>query len=598
MLRPSLVQQVLAFCMVLMCASTVFGQADIDITVSLSRDTIGLDEQAVMQIVVSSNVDALPRPKMPTLPMFEVYSQGQSSNYSIINGKVDASVTYRYLVMPQKPGIYPIENIAIVHQNRRYVGNPVTLTVLDKGSTVPAELEDRAQDSRGESKDYFLEAVVDNQNPYVNEQVTFTLKFYIAVQFYGSPRLSEPTTTGFWTELLGSKAPYRQRVNNRTYRVIERKYALFPTQTGELTIGKAIITATVASKRRQRNVFGIFGGGEEIQARSAPLSIKVRPLPQSGRPSDYTGTIGKFRISAQVNKTVVELNQPVTLTVNISGVGNIKSVAEPQIPELEDFRVYKASSSENISKINDKIGGTKTFEEVFIPERPGTLQIPALSLSYFDPERQRYRTISTSPISIKVSRPEGYTDIEGLPYNGPNMTIGAEARDIRFIKKDLGELQPKGRLIAAAPLYVTVNAVSVLLLAVMVAFRVRREKLSADIGYARSRGAAKQARKRLVRARELAGTDHAAEFYAECSQAVLSYMADKLNVSPHGLTSDMIAEYLSERGADQQLIDDTVQFLNKCGFARYAPGVADQGEIDQALRTAQDLMVRIEGVKF
>jgi len=591
----------LVICMAV-SANPVQGQEDVAIHVSLSRDTIGLDEHSVMEVTVSGSSQDLPKPKLPTLTMFEVYSQGQSSNISVVNGEVSASVTYRFLMMPQKSGTYPINNVSLVHRNKRYKGNPVTLTVLGQGSSASEVLEERAQTREGGSKDHFLEAEVDDRNPYVNEQVTLTLKFYIAVRYLGSPTLAEPSTTGFWTEIIGNKAPYQQRVNNRTYKVIERKYALFPTQSGALTIGRATINATIARRTQRRrdpfDVFGMLGGGEEVQVRSKPIKISVRELPEEGRPADYAGTIGRFRISAEPSKRQVEINQPVTVTVNIKGVGNIKSVAEPEIPDLDDFRIYLASSNESMSTVDDKIGGTRTFEEVFIPKRAGDLEIPSLRMSYFDPKTGKYKTVNTKPISLKVIRPEGYAATSELPYSAPDMTIGADARDIRFIKTDIGELQPKGQLMSGGALYGAVNIASVLLLAVTVAFRIKRERLSADVGLARSRAAAKQARKRLSRARGLASTSTATDFYTECTLAVTSYIADKLNESPHGLTSEKIASSLTERGAKQTLIDDTVGFLNQCGFARYTSSSSTQEEIDRALVAAQELMVRMEGVKF
>ncbi len=582
--------------------SPAFAQTPIEVSVSLNRDTIGMDEEAVMEVKVSGTVRDLPQPQLPRMPMFEVYSQGQSSNISIVNGQVESSVTYRYLIMPQKAGTFPLGTVSVVYQNKRYKGEPVTLTVLSKGTAVNPELEEQARDDTGDSRDQFLEASVDKANPYVNEQVTLTLKYYIGVRYYGSPELTEPTTTGFWTEVLGNKSPYRQRIGNRTYKVIERKYALFPTQTGELTIGRSIITATVAgSSRSQRDpfdVFGVFGSGEEVRVYSDPIKVRVKPLPEEGRPDGFTGTIGRFEISATSDKTTAELNQPVTVKIDIKGFGNIKSVAEPTIPELDDFRVYRASSNESMAKVDDKIGGTKTFEEVFIPNRPGQLEIPSLSFSFFNPERGRYQTVRTRPIKLTVIKPEGYQATEGMPYAAPSMTIGSEARDIRYIKDNIGDLQHRGQLLSSRVLYVVVNALSVLLLAGTVGVRLRREKLSADVGYARSRMASKQAHKRLARARKLAMPETAGDFYAESSQAVISFVADKLNVSPHGLTIDKLTQLLAERGVDEKTLDDLADFLNQCDYARYAPGSSDQGQIDQALTRAEDLMVRMEGVKF
>ncbi len=579
------------------------GGNDINISVTLDRDSIGLDEQATLQVVVSGTVQNLPEPQMPTLPMFEVYSQGRSSSISITNGQVSSSITYRYIILPKKPGTYPIDQIALVYQNHRYKGNAVELTVLNKGNSASQNLEQQAQASDGKGKDYFMEAVVDNKNPYVNEQVTLTLKFCIAVQYYGSPELQEPATTGFWAEVLGNKAPYYQKINNRTYKVIERKYALFPTQTGELTIGRSAITTTVAARgggyKDPFNVFGdFFGRGQDVTVRTNPLTIKVKPLPEKDKPDDFTGTIGTFAITASADKSTVEVNQPVTVSIKIYGTGNVKSVAEPVMPDLDDFRIYKASSNENVSKNNDMIGGTKDFEEVFIPKRPGQLEIPAVSFNYFDPKRSRYVKISTQPIRLQVTKPEGYAGTPNIPFGGPDQTIGSEAKDIRFIKESMGSTRDVGKIILFSPIYIILNGLPVALLAATVLMRKRKEKISSNIGYARSRSASRAARKRLSKAKSMATAAQGGAFYAEIYQTVTSFIADKLNISPYGLTTDRIRELLKEHAADENLIEQTAQLLGQCDFARFAPSSITQENIEQSLKAAEDIMVAMGGVRF
>ncbi len=581
------------------------GQAadDLKVEVSLNRDSIGLDEQAILEVVVSGASRNLPAPQMPTLPMFEIYSQGSSSSISIVNNRVSSSVTYRYILLPKKPGTFPIDQIAVVYDNQRYKGNRLELTVLDQGQSATPHLEEKAVDRNGKSRDYFLQVVVDEDEPYVNEQVTLTLKFCTAVQYIGSPELSEPTTTGFWTEVLGNKTPYQQKITGRTYKIIERKYALFPTQTGELTIGRATIRFSVATRRKRvRDPFSIFGNffgtSKVVSASSQPLTINVKPLPPQGRPDDFTGTIGNFRINATINKNQVEVNQPVTVTIKISGTGNIKSVAEPPIPEMEDFRIYRASSSENINKLNDRLGGTKVFEEVFIPRRPGRLEIPALSFNFFDPEHHRYRTLTTRPLPITVTKPEGYVASPEVPYGGPDITIGSQARDIRFIKEKIGSTAPVGRLLILTPLYILVNGLPVLALAALVLIRRHRDKLAKDIGYARSRQAGKLARKRLARARSMAFTDRTGEFYAEIHSALSSYMADKFNLSPHGLTTERIAELLQTGAADQTLVANVTDLMARCDYARFAPSASSQEAINRDLSQAEQIMISIEGMKL
>jgi len=590
---------------ILFMVATVASQAadELTVEVSLDRDTIGLDEQATLQVIVSGSIQNLPAPQIPSLPMFEVYSQGRSSNINIVNGQVSSSVKYSYMLLPQKAGTFPIDQIAVVHNNKRYLGNPVELTIVSTGTTVSPYIEERAKSGSGESKDYFLEAVVDKKNPYVNEQVTLSLKFYTAVQYYGSPELTEPTTTGFWSEVLGNQAPYFQQINNRRYKVIERKYALFPTQTGDLTIGRATIRLTVASHdRRFRdpfNIFGdFFGSGVQVSASSKAIHVNVKPLPQQGRPADFSGTIGKFRVSATVDKKQVEVNQPVSVTIKISGTGNIKSVAEPVFEKLDDFRIYKASSGENVSKLNDRVGGSKVFEEVFIPRRPGTLQIPAINFNYFDPELGEYKTLSTRPITLRVLKPEGYAVSPEVPYSTPELTIGSQTRDIRYIKENLGSLKPIGRLLLITPLYLIVNSLPVIVLAGMVLIRRRREKLARDVGYARSRRAGKVAKKRLAKAKSMAKTEQASEFYAEIHAALSSYIADKFNISPYGLTTEHITELLQEKSAEDDLIQDIIALIQKCDFARFAPAAITQEDIRQSLAKVEETIIRIEGVKL
>ncbi len=600
MLRALIISLAIA---IVVCPQIPYAADEISVSVSLNRDKIGLDETAVLEVEVSGTEQNLPAPQLPTLPAFEVYSQGRSSNLSIVNGAVSSSVTHRYLLIPQKAGSFPIDRIAVVHGNRRFKGNSVVLTVLAQGTQGANDLGNKMNAGQGNSRDYMLHAEVSSKNPYVNQQVTLTLKFLTAVKYYGSPELTEPATTGFWTEVIGNKTPYFQQINDRRYKVIERKYALFPTQTGELTIGRAAITATMASSSGQtRNPLGafdnFFGRGKEVTVRSQPVSIEVKPLPRDGRPKDYTGSIGKYQMTVRPDKTDVEVNQPVTLTINITGTGNIKAVAEPVIPELDDFRIYRASANENASTQGDKLGGSKIFEEVFVPRRPGDLEIPALSFSFFDPETGRYRTVTSKAIKLHVTKPEGFIASADLPYAGADMTISSQSQDIRHIRTDLGDLQPVNQIVLFTPTYIIVNALPTLAFVGLLVARRRRESLATNTGLARSRAATKMARKRLAQAQALANPEKVEEFYAEIYNALTSYLADKLNISPHGLTSERIEEIMSSRTPDQDLIDGVLSILQECDFARYATATISQEVIETSLRQVEQLMVKMEGIRF
>jgi len=369
-----------------------------------------------------------------------------------------------------------------------------------------------------------------------------------------------------------------------------------------LTIGRATIRLTVAGgKQQRRDSFGFidfFGSGKEVAVNSNSIRVNVKKLPDKGKPKDFTGSIGKFNIAASVDKKEVEVNQPVSLTLKISGTGNIKSAAEPIMPELDDFRIYRASSTENITKVKEKIGGTKIYEEVFIPNRPGKLEIPSISYNYFDPTSKKYKTISTRSISLRVIKPEGYVDSPHLPYSNPDLKVGSDARDIRYIKDSIGELIPKGFLLIETPLYLVVNGLPMLALLGFVIYRKRQEKYSSNVSFARARQAGKIAKKRLTKARSLSTPDKGIEYFAEIHFAFTSYIADKLNISPHGLTTDQIKELLQNKSADDDLIKDISGTLQKCDFARFAPSSITQKDIDDVLSTTEQLMIKLEEVQF
>lgn len=571
--------------------SVTFAQDDISVVVSLNRDKIGMDESAMLTIEIEGAGRDIPPPDMPTLSMFDVRNQGQSSNFQIINGVMSSSVTYRYALYPKKAGAWPIKNISVVYNNKRYRGNDVTLTVMKEDTSVGNSTEERGRTSDGRLRLAFMEAEVDKKNPYVNEQVTLTLKFYVGSSRTSSPEINTPVTTGFWAERVGSSTTYQQQINNHVYKVYEVRFALFPTQTGELTIERVLGRITVF---RDLLMFG----GEDVSTRSNPVTVNVRPLPDAGRPDKFTGTIGSYKMQTQVDKTSVEVNQPITVTVRITGTGNIKAVAEPIIPESEDFRVYQASARENVTRNNYTLGGTKIFEEVFVPRRPGNLKLPALTFNFFNPQTNKYQSISSSEVPITVVGGEQMATSGELPYAPSGVKIGTQANDIRYLKQNMGGVSEPGELVIHQPIYLILNSLPVLGLIGTILFRRRQEKLATNVGYARARSATRQAQKRLARAKALAKDEDSEKFFAEISSAVISFVADKLNISPHGLTSDQVARLLKEHGAADEVARQTVALLRECDFARYTPtGRTAAGRADLMTR-AEQLMVHIGGLKF
>jgi len=580
-------------------------QDNVTIEMYISPDTIGLDGQAMLSIVVKSGRQNLPAPQMPNLSMFDAVSSGTSTNISIVNGAVESSQAYNYILYPKQQGTFNIKPAFIVLDRKRYESNEVTLTVLKQGVGTPKGTQEAAQDSQtGETRDVFLVAQLDKKRAFVNQQVTLTIKFYNAVRLLSQPDYTPPQTSDFWSESIEPQRSYTETINGRRYNVIELNTALFPTRPGELTIGSAMASVQVPdnSAGRSRDPFRMFDSffdrGVTRTVRTRPLTLDVQPLPAEGKPSGYSGTVGDFAISSTADKTTVEVNQPITVTYKINGTGNIKTVAEPKIEETNDFRVYRASSDEKVSKLQGIVGGTKIYEETYIPKRAGNLVIPAVELSFFDPRAKKYKTISSKPINITATA-ASLNQYAELPIpNVAGRVIDPNAKDIRYIKTDSGRLEKEKPLILLTPLYLTLNGLPVLLLAFVWVASRRRERLASDIGYARSRAAKRMARKRLGKARKIAGSANAAEFFAEIRMALFSYVADKLNISPHGMTGDQLLAIVTGGGADEDTVKDLKNLLRKADFAQYSSAKVSAEDIKDSLDKAENIMVKLEGIRL
>jgi hypothetical protein len=590
---------------VIILAIGIAAQDNVSLQMSLDRATIDISENATLTISISGATKDVSKPELPDLSMFNVYSQGSSTNISIVNGKMESSYSYQYLLQPKKAGVYSIKAASgTTSSGQRISSNQLTLTVVDASSGKRGSIKEESVTLTGENKDIFLMANVDKKYAYVNEQITLRIKFYHAVQLYSQPEYTAPQTTDFWTDMLEPQKTYYQTANGQRYRVVEIASALFPTRSGELTIGPAMVTATIPVKKaaRRNDPFSLFDDyftqGESKTVRSKPLTVKILPLPQDNKPSDYSGTVGDYSIQAVPDKTTVEMNQPVTVTYKINGAGNIKTVAEPKIEELMDFRVYRASSDEKISKLNGIVGGTKIFEEVYIPKRAGKLLIPAVKLDFFNPTSKKYKSIATSPIELQVI-PSSGGDYAAAPMQAiGGRVVESNAKDIFYIKMEPGKLDQKKQLILFTPIYLLINAIPVLIFGVVLINHKRRVKLTSDIGYARSRAAKKLARKHLSAARKMATPEQASKLFAEIRKGIFSYVADKLNISPHGLTGDGLLEILREAKLDEALIERARDLLRRADIAQYSSVTVPQEQISQSLSDAEELLVKLEEARI
>lgn len=582
---------------------TAFGQQDdIEIVLSLNRNKIGLNETATLTVTVSgSSQQQLPEPKLPPLPQFQIFSSGSSTNLQIINGVMSSSNTFNYVLSPKKEGSFPIRSATLLVNGKRYTSNELSITVVKSSADAAGSATSEVLNNEGNSRDLFVVAEVDKKTAYVDEQVTLSIKYCRAIQTRSSPDYTPPLTPDFWTNDIPPQKQYYQNINGRRYLINELRTALFPTKPGELSISSARVSVVVPdrSQRRSRDPFSFFDGileqGKRIDLKSKSLTVNVKPLPREGKTENFSGGVGRYKISAEVDKTEVEVNEAIALTVKISGQGNVKSIPEPTLPELDGFRVEKASTDYKVSNLNDQLGGTKTYEYLLIPRLPGNHRIEPITLNYFDPGLKKYKNASTAQIELIVD--QGDVAQSDIPYNMVSgQILNLNETDIRFIKVENGSLKSRGRILLTSPLFLIVMSLPlVIVLGGMIDVK-RKRRLAHDIGYARQRRATAEAKKRLKKAEEYLREGKDADFYAELSAAVYQFIADKFNVSAHGLTSDSVRDLLQQGNVTAELSGKANAVLNAADFGRFAGGSGPDTKKEDLFKQAREVVVNLEEV--
>jgi hypothetical protein len=605
------VGKILIAALLTMVWSTVAIAGDVTVNASVDKTEVFENENVRFTIEIVGSASDIPDITLPNLPGFQNYSSGTSQNFSFINGKTQTSKSFNFILIPTRTGKLTIPRMKITIDGKVYATPQFDITV-SPGASSSSSARQQSQGSRRQQQsssrdikpdDLFISTSVNKDTVYVNQQVTLSFKFYQAegVDVLQNPDFKPPQKTGFWVEDLPPRSASYKTYKNRRYHVTEIKTALFPTTSGPATIGSAELTLSVREPQIRRNdpfsffnnnFFGFQNQGRTVPLKSEPITIVALPLPTVGKPADFSGAVGRYNINADVDKTSVEANEPITLKVRISGIGNIKSIAAPPVPELADFRSYQSGDSENITKANYLVGGAKTFEYVFIPKRAGSYVLPAINYSFFDPGAKAYKTVSTQPIQVQVApAPDRYaSQMQNLESNN----IDLVAKDIRYLKPDLGRINSTtGTLVALRPIYLALYLIPLIGYFVVVGQKKKQERLQSDQSYRRFKQAKKMATRRLSQAEKLMHSGDAAGFYSEINRSIIEYFGDRFNLPSFGLTADKIREF-SDGKLDEGLTIRLLDLLRQCDFGRFAPGGAEPDQMKQLWQDAANLIVEME----
>ncbi|MCB0210025.1 MAG: protein BatD [Anaerolineae bacterium] len=569
--RKSTTYALIAFFCLLLSVSLPpsLAQAQAPITARVDRNTLTIDEQVVLNVTVTGDFLKIPQPDLTNIGPFIVVSSSTSTQVSIVNGQMTSQSVFIYHLQPLQEGTLEVGAIGVNIDGLLYQTDPIPLEVLASGSPVVPQSQSSPNSdtpSVRPGEEFFVIADVDNPNPYLGQQIVYTFRIYQALGFPpGQPDYTPPSFTDFWSHEIVAPSHYTVDLNGIGYTVTEIMTALFPANLGSITIEPASLV--------------IPGGllSPDIRLEAEPVQVEVKPLPEQGKPENFSGAVGQYNIRATLSESQVVINNPVTLLIEIEGIGNIQTLAEPPLPEMAEWRLFETKSFSDINTENGKVGGTRTFERLVVPGQTGELTFEPISFSYYDPEAQVYRTISTEPLGITVlpddSQPALPTVVDF--NNSQEEAMNVITSDIRHIKPVPSSLRIGAALSGLGQVvYWAGWILPLFIVAAVQIWQHRRERLQKDPAFARDQRAKRQAFSTLNEVQSADSKERA----SAAGRALLNYLSDKLNKPTSGLTTAGLLQLLRQSRLQTRQIERIEALLNQIDIGRFAPISAGDAE--------------------
>ncbi len=358
------------------------GTAQAAVTARVDRNTIDLNESFMLEIVVDTEIDL--EPDISALHEdFYVGQSSQLSNTMIINGEISRSRTWSYQLMAKRTGDLVIPSVAVGSESSQ----PLRISVRQPTNAPPGEA------------DVFITSEVDYSESYVQAQVLYRIKVYRAVPTR-QPALRDPEFGGaeVLIEVAGEERSYDALLNGRTYNVVERSYAIFPQESGEVTISPARFEARVLRDGR-------ITGRKVFQSDAHTISVLPIPEPPADFPDAAWLPARDLQLLDNWSRQPDDLKagEPITRVITISALGQL----ETQVPAIDPPTVSGVNVYPDRPELSRKIepGGIRGIRKdqyAIIGVEAGVMTLPSLRLPWWDVEAGEWKVAELPERSVSI----------------------------------------------------------------------------------------------------------------------------------------------------------------------------------------------------
>lgn len=569
---------IIIFCS-LVC--TTLAAADVGVFLSLDRTEATPADTVRLEVTVSGSRKSDTQPVIQGLDSFHFSRGGTSSQVEIINGKVSSKITYTYFLQPRKAGNYQIGPAKIRINGRTKQSNQVNLSV-----------KEAIESSDADRDPIFIEATISSHETYIEEQLLYTIKLYRRVRV-DDLSLQLPEVDHLSFKQLGRPRQYQTTLDGKSYQVLEIRHALWATKPGTFIVAPSRLNMTVLKPGSQnafdsffdnsffRKPFSTLASGRPLTLATPSLELKVSPLPQNGRPADFSGLVGEFQMTSTLTPEALKVGESATLTVRISGIGDVNRIPDINMPELSFARIYDDQPVLETTPDDQGFGGTKTMKWAIVPEQAGSFKLPALVLSFFSPDSGAYDVMQSAEHTLNVlpaeqkrpnTRPSPVSTISPKPK--AKQAIKNIGEDILPIHTSAGNLSPPfQKWFSGWRLWVALFGPLAVYLVLTGALVLRQQS-----PHRLAQNKEKKALRAFVRRCRRGYATH-----NELIESFRDYLNDRFGMSLGALTVDDIDTVLRSKGINPDVIDNARALIQRIEQTVYS------GEIKNPADTTGDL---------
>ena len=539
---------------------------------------------------------------------------GSSSSTVIVNGQVvehSSGGTYRYTVTykAERAGRINVGTASVTVNGKKVTAPGFSLSVTSTATQSPSAADVIRQRQQGQvnaedpftqgeekevgSNDLFVRIQMSKDQVYEQQAVVCTIKLYTKFPISEFIPLKQSEFTGFLIEDITPKTGGLRQVENYNgqnyYTAVLRKCILYPQKSGTLTINSGEFQVTPVQRRTYvglNSAIAVPIDGDKLHIKSNSASVNIKPLP-SPAPAGFTGAVGEFTVTPSITPSELKTYAAATYTLTVSGSGNIKYIKAPTINFPKEFDTYDPQNKINTSAEGDDVHGTVTFTYQFIPQYEGKFTIAGSEFVYFNPSTGQYETLKIPEQTLTIGKGNGQPSSH---YKDKRMT------DINPIHDGDLELSKTHSFYVDSTAYWLFYVIPLLIFIGILIYYRKLVKERANESLMRKKRASKLAQKRLKQAKKFMQANDKGAFYAEVLSATWGYLSDKLGIPGSELSKENINTELENYGVEEALRTKTLNLLDKCEFAQYAPELENE-KMETIMDEAATVMDQLESVK-